>query len=71
MFPPHRSPRCFPQALDEKQLQAVEVLTKGIINKLLHAPMSYLRAEDKEGSKASVHQITSIFQTDKTSAGRS
>ncbi|EOD30044.1 hypothetical protein EMIHUDRAFT_462917, partial [Emiliania huxleyi CCMP1516] len=42
---------------------AVEVLTKGIINKLLHAPMTYLRSDDADGTKATVDQINALFQT--------
>jgi len=48
--------------LSEKELQAVDVVTKGIINKLLHGPMSYLRSDDHDGTKASVQQIEQIFQ---------
>jgi len=46
--------------LDDKQRQAVDVVTKGIINKLLHGPMSYLRSDDY-GEKASVQQIEELF----------
>jgi len=58
------------KSLDDKQRQAVEVLTKGIINKLLHAPMTYLRSEDADGSKVSVEQIQQIFQTEQREIGR-
>lgn len=47
--------------LDDKQRQAVDVVTKGIINKLLHGPMSYLRSDDQDGTKASVQQIEDLF----------
>ena len=40
--------------------QAVETVTKGIINKLLHSPMAYLRSDSK-GDKATVAQIEEIF----------
>merc|ERR1711988_1541056 len=50
------------KALSEKELQAVDVVTKGIINKLLHGPMSYLRSDDHDGTKATVQQIEQIFQ---------
>jgi len=50
------------KGLSEKELQAVDVATKGIINKLLHGPMSYLRSDDHDGTKASVQQIEQIFQ---------
>merc|ERR1712060_132872 len=52
------------KGLSEKEKQAVEVVSKGIINKLLHGPMSYLRSEDSDGSKASVSQIRSLFKLD-------
>merc|ERR1711871_1123930 len=47
--------------LSDKERQAVDVLTKGILNKLLHSPMSYLRSDDQDGSKASVQQIEELF----------
>eukprot|EP00325_Prymnesiales_sp_UTEX-LB-985_P026177 CAMPEP_0174730728 /NCGR_PEP_ID=MMETSP1094-20130205/56171_1 /TAXON_ID=156173 /ORGANISM="Chrysochromulina brevifilum, Strain UTEX LB 985" /LENGTH=539 /DNA_ID=CAMNT_0015933019 /DNA_START=13 /DNA_END=1633 /DNA_ORIENTATION=+ len=50
------------KALSEKEMQAVDVVTKGIINKLLHGPMSYLRSDDHDGTKATVQQIEQIFQ---------
>ena len=49
------------KGLSDKERQAVETLTKGVINKLLHSPMSYLRS-DSEGDKATVGQINEIFQ---------
>jgi len=48
------------KGLDDKQIQAVDVVTKGIINKLLHGPMSYLRSDDY-GEKATVQQIEELF----------
>jgi len=47
--------------LGDKERQAVDVVTKGIINKLLHGPMSYLRSDDNDGTKATVQQIENIF----------
>jgi len=47
--------------LSPKEQQAVEMLTKGMINKMLHSPMSYLRAED-DGTKATVKQVRRLFQ---------
>jgi len=52
------------KGLSDAEKAAVEVATKGIINKLLHAPMSYLRSEDTDGSKASVRQIRDVFKLD-------
>jgi len=51
--------------LSDKERQAVDVATKGIINKLLHGPMAYLRSDDHDGSKATVQQILEIFQLEK------
>jgi len=56
--------------LSDKDRQAVEVVTKGIINKLLHAPMSYLRSDDIDGNKASVKQIQDVFGLDRDSSSR-
>jgi len=50
------------KGLGDKERQAVEVATKGIINKLLHGPMAYLRSDDLDGSKANVQQIEALFQ---------
>jgi len=52
------------KGLSDKERQAVETLTKGVINKLLHAPMTYLRSDSK-GDKATVAQIEEIFLLDK------
>lgn len=52
------------KGLSDKELKAVDILTKGILNKLLHGPMSYLRSDDKDGSKASLQQIRDIFKLD-------
>ena len=49
------------KGLDDKQMAAVEVLTKGLLNKLLHAPMAYLRADATDESKASVGQVSEIL----------
>jgi len=49
------------KGLSDKERQAVDVVTKGIINKLLHGPMSYLRSDDNDGTKATLQQIEQIF----------
>ena len=49
------------KGLSDKERQAVETVTKGIINKLLHGPMSYLRSDDQDGTKASLSQIEELF----------
>jgi len=45
----------------KKELDAVDIATKSIINKLLHKPMVYLRADDLKGTKAAPGEIESIF----------
>ena len=53
------------KGLSDKEREAVDVVTKGIINKLLHGPMSYLRSDDHDGTKATVQQIEQIFMLDR------
>lgn len=49
--------------LDPKDLEAVERLSKGIINKLLHGPMSHLRQQKTaEDTRASIRQVSEAFQ---------
>jgi len=52
------------KGMSDKERQAVDIATKGIINKLLHGPMSYLRSDDQDGSKATVQQINELFMLD-------
>merc|ERR1719506_2084844 len=47
--------------LSEEQLDALDVITKGINNKLMHGPMSYMRSADRGGKKATVQQIEQLF----------
>ena len=53
------------KGLSDKERQAVDVVTKGIINKLLHGPMTYLRSDDQDGTKATVQQIEDVFMLKK------
>jgi glutamyl-tRNA reductase len=49
--------------LEPKDLEAVERLSKGIINKLLHGPMSHLRHQKTaEDTRASIRQVSEAFQ---------
>lgn len=49
--------------LSEKELQTVERLTKGIVNKLLHGPMAHLRAtEDLEKNLAAIKTLKAVFE---------
>jgi len=45
----------------KEQLNAIDIATKSIVNKLLHGPMVYLRADDMEGAKTTPAQIENIF----------
>jgi len=50
-------------SLSEKELEAVERLSRGIVNKLLHGPMAHLRkTESVEGKQATVNEISAMFQ---------
>lgn len=50
-------------SLSEKDLETVEKVTKGIVAKLLHGPMSHLR-QQKEGdaTRAAIQQVQEAFQ---------
>lgn len=48
--------------LNEKELEAVERLSRGIVNKLLHGPMAHLRQTDSiEGKQAALKELSSMF----------
>eukprot|EP00560_Eucampia_antarctica_P004965 CAMPEP_0197834978 /NCGR_PEP_ID=MMETSP1437-20131217/24306_1 /TAXON_ID=49252 ORGANISM="Eucampia antarctica, Strain CCMP1452" /NCGR_SAMPLE_ID=MMETSP1437 /ASSEMBLY_ACC=CAM_ASM_001096 /LENGTH=521 /DNA_ID=CAMNT_0043440065 /DNA_START=48 /DNA_END=1613 /DNA_ORIENTATION=+ len=55
---------------NDKELEAVERLSRGIVNKLLHGPMSHLRKAD-EGSQTAIKELSDMFQLgeDKKSRG--
>ncbi len=56
--------------LDAAQSEAIEKLTRGIVNKIMHAPISRLRAEtDREVGLARLEQIRSLFALDDLDAG--
>jgi glutamyl-tRNA reductase len=45
--------------LNEKELEAVERLSQGIFNKLLHGPMAHLRKmETIEGKQATLKELS-------------
>jgi glutamyl-tRNA reductase len=55
--------------LDPKANAAVEALTRGIVNKLLHAPLSRLRAElEEEAGLAHLEAARSLFGLDEPNA---
>jgi glutamyl-tRNA reductase len=58
--------------LNEKELEAVERLSRGIVNKLLHGPMAHLRkSESIEGKQAAVKELSAMFrlEDDDTDSG--
>lgn len=51
--------------LSEKELEAVERLSRGIVNKLLHGPMSHLRApENVEDKRRTLSTLSALFKLD-------
>lgn len=55
--------------LDDDQADAVEVLTRSIVNKILHPPLSRLRREaDREAGIASMEAARSLFALDDPTA---
>jgi len=51
------------QDLSDKELDAVERLTKGIVNKLLHGPMTHLRAtENLDKSLNALKTLKAVFE---------
>jgi glutamyl-tRNA reductase len=55
--------------LDAEQSEAVEKLTRGIVNKIMHAPISRLRDEtDREAGLARLEEARSLFALDELDA---
>ena len=55
----------------DKELEAVERLSRDIVNKMLHGPMSYLRrAESVEKKQAALSELSSMFRLDDDNSGR-
>jgi len=49
----------------DRELEAVERLSRGIVNKMLHGPMSHLRkAESVEKKQAALSELSSMFRLD-------
>lgn len=52
--------------LSEKELEVVEKLSKGIVNKMLHGPMSVLRQPDgPEEKKQTLKILKDMFKLEK------
>ena len=57
--------------LSDKELEAVERLSRGIVNKLLHGPMAHLRkTESIEGKQATLKELNAMFRLDEEANGR-
>ena len=55
----------------DRELEAVERLSRGIVNKMLHGPMSHLRrAESVEKKQAALSELSSMFRLDDEEGGR-
>lgn len=57
----------------DRELEAVERLSRGIVNKMLHGPMSHLRrAESVEKKQAALSELSSMFRlgSDEEDGGR-
>jgi len=55
--------------LNEKELEAVERLSRGIVNKLLHGPMAHLRkSESIEGKQAALKELNAMFRLEEDDA---
>jgi glutamyl-tRNA reductase len=57
--------------LSEKELDAVERLSRGIVNKLLHGPMAHLRkTESIEGKQTTLKELNAMFRLEEDAPGR-
>lgn len=57
--------------LSDKEMEAVERLSRGIVNKLLHGPMAHLRkTESIEGKQATLKELSAMFRLEEASTGR-
>lgn len=60
-----------PNSLTDKELEAVERLSRGIVNKLLHGPMAHLRKTDSvEGKQAALKELSSMFRLEEEKKGK-
>lgn len=55
--------------LSERELEAVERLSRGIVNKLLHGPMAHLRkTESVAGKQATLKELSAMFMLEEDEA---
>ena len=57
--------------LSERELEAVERLSRGIVSKLLHGPMAHLRkTESIEGKQTALQELNAMFRLEEDANGR-
>merc|ERR1712161_180082 len=57
--------------LTDKEMEAVERLSRGIVNKLLHGPMAHLRkTESIEGKQQTLKELNAMFRLEEEEVGR-
>lgn len=57
--------------LNDTEMEAVERLSRGIVNKLLHGPMAHLRkTESIEGKQATLKELSAMFRLEEQPNGR-
>lgn len=57
--------------LTDKEMEAVERLSRGIVNKLLHGPMAHLRkTESIEGKQQTLKELNAMFRLEEEEIGR-
>ncbi len=58
--------------LSKKELEAVERLSRGIVNKLIHGPISHLRQSDNiDDQQQAIKELISMFQLREEAGKRS
>ena len=57
--------------LTDKEMEAVERLSRGIVSKLLHGPMAHLRkTESIEGKQQTLKELNAMFRLEEDENGR-
>ena len=59
--------------LSDREMEAVERLSRGIVNKLLHGPKAHLRKSDNVGGdeeQAAIKELSSMFRLEEKGTGR-
>jgi glutamyl-tRNA reductase len=54
-------------SLDAEERQAVEAMTRGMMNKLLHGPLTALKAAARDGDFEAMEAIRAAFTGDRKS----